>query len=1146
MGKITRENNKQADVKTLSSREDIINAFTGGNVESENIVEEAKPQKSNKNIKSFSSREDVIGAFTGASKKKDGGEKYSTSPTTSQSPSQSVENPIDFINKDIENNGFLSSFNAATQSIVPQPFKDQNVEVQQAMKKEIFSSPDALAKYNERRIDQLKSRENEIKKELKKFTFERGESFGLFSIGGDEEFTASSFGASSEENKKKIKSLNDELTQIRDYQNKLKNNVATIATDLVLTQTDFSQFDPKQIGRKLIGIADPDLNAKIKLAEKNGGSIPGYTRAELAKLGINSTKDFLERNKYNPNYFTKELYDKTTAIVDDFDKKFDEDNPEYTAQRVREKLGAYFYKKGNGGVFGYSQRQLKDAVNDLETGLTESEKKIALNNVIPIEDKISGTFIPGSGFFRSAQNALDKSIASTNKSILSFFGARDDSDRARELLNTEVEQSGLRPVGESQTGLSELAYYREKEKIGKLTKEEQAEKNNLEKYVDVRSNWSRWKDGAGDVLGQVAFTALLTRGVGGAGKLAGTVSKSGGLLTGGLTSGTVGAALSNQATGLFLSSYLNSYDNYRTQAIDVIKGEDKAAERNAYAITMASIEGLSERIFADTKILKSFTKSISPAVGNLATRLINKEITQQVAKEELQGVLQKSLKPFAKEFAKSTLQESTEEAVVDLADGISQSIFGGQPFDIAKTGQQAVNTFLTTALYSPVVSALAAHGSYRQQKSNNAFLKSSLVNIAANPTEYLKNVEDLQLNGEISQKDANDKIKLIKSAGNYLKELEQSRPVNVKVEDSSETIQEEKPFDYPEVTSYILHRLNEGVINDRLESTTDPILKEKLEKDLARSIEIRKGIFEGKLGVTPNLQEVAPDIKTANELGIAAAENLTPDDLIGTPFKPIISEQSEIKNADIENAEAKTTQAESSETAEVEIEKVNDFINKGVNIINNKLESGDIKGYYADIAKESPEGLLKYIADQSFGRGETGVVNEEDSAERDTIKNFGQDLVDIAKQAYPLQQSSIQSPIKTSTDEINDEKGDEERSPEVQKSVISKNDDERRRNDEKRDEEEVLLTVPSKEQGTVEEQTAVPSIKKESQENILKIFDSLSDVDNKKSEFARKRAFNKLKSEYGENARKAKAINDNFDKIVSKLIDNKKIEKICP
>jgi hypothetical protein len=504
---------------------------------------------------------------------------------------------------------------------------------------------------------------------------------------------------------------------------------------------------------------------------------------------------------------------------------------------------------------------------------------------LPLEKKLIGTDISTSGFTRGFYNAIEKGGIGMGKTLGDVTGLRDESDQAADVLTQEQAGARYRPAGESPTAQGQLAYLNAKEKSGKLSETEQQQKKELENYTYVRNGWSKFKDGVGDLTGQVAMIALATKGIGGVGKALMASGAEGGLL-GGMTRSAIGQALSNETVGLFTTSYLNAFDNYKQQAIQLMPGEDQAAERTAYATVMSSVEALSERIFQDTKILTAFTKGVAPTIKDITTKFITREITQQVAKEEMQKALTTGLKTFGKEYLKSTGQEATEEAVVDIAQGIADSTFGGQPFDIVKTGQQALNTFLTTALYSPLVAGMAGRGAMRQQSSQNTFMKSAITDMAANPAQYLQSVEDLQLDGTITQQEANEKIKLIKSANQYLQEIPMARTITRKVGTGLVfSVEQNKSFDYPETSSYLLHRLNEGILTEQIGNTTDEVLKSKLQKDLNRSQEIRKGLFDGSIGVTPDLKEVIDNDEKADELGIFNTKQVQPDELIGTPFE---------------------------------------------------------------------------------------------------------------------------------------------------------------------------------------------------------------------------------------------------------------------
>lgn len=849
-----------------------------------------------------------------------------SSPLAYQLPSETEakETIFDksFLDRDIQINAvdFLSNPNYKPSkelnlSSAYQQARQQRYDQKKRMTElDIKSSPEGLAAYTKKRVAELNSDIENAKDNLK----------GIFKGQG--------YGAKvpTEIRWQYEKDLADKVS----YKNNLKSAVAAEVIQKVLPAylEDGRPFNPRQMSRDIIKVADPEQEFIFQKAEENGAGLPGITNAILERTGIDLSKEYLRNLPQDE--FTQRKLSEIEALESDFDER----NFELTAQRVKEKLGVYFYNHaddpitgGKSGFWGYSAKNIESAINDPESGLTPSEKKIALEYVLPTEKKLFfSTDIPGSGFFRAGKNAIERSVLGVGNTISGWLGQRDDADRAYDLLNNEVEESRFRAPGENPTLKSELRHLENKEKKEGLSDIEKAKKVELEKFVDVRNGFSKFKDGVGDLTGQVLQIALLTRGVGMVGKGLTAVGEGGGVF-GGLTTSALGNALSNETVGLFLTSYLNSYDNYKQQSLQLMPGVENAANRDAYAKVMAGIEGLSERIFVDTKVLKAFTKSASPTIADITNRFINKEITQQVARQELNTALQKYMKPFAKEFAKSTVQESTEEAVVDLADGISQSIFGGQPFDVVKTGQQALNTFLTTALHSPLVAGMAAHGKARQEKSQNAFMKSAIVDMANNPAAYLKSVEDLKLSGQITQDEANEKIQLINSASKYLKEIPENITVattknknvdtkklddqwkqnivdignrtdideaekeRLKQEEDSRHAKEiadlqqqsitDKQLDYPESATYIIHRLNEGILKDKIENLNDDALKPSLEAELKRSIEIRKGIIDGSIGVTPNIEAVTDNSNKAQELGVLDANQVSADDLIGTPFE---------------------------------------------------------------------------------------------------------------------------------------------------------------------------------------------------------------------------------------------------------------------
>jgi hypothetical protein len=921
-----------------------------------------------------------------------------TEPSPTQSELQSKrESANDFLINDIDKNDFFSKLAGQSDQYfshtTPQRVNEQAASV---TKNEVFKNPNSLQRYTDQRIKDINEELKNI--ERQKADYEQWSSAGTGAVP-----------TKSITNIKAYRELSKLAQEKEQYKNQLKNNVAELAADQILSQTDLSSdLDVGQIGRKISAIADPEQEAIFKMAEKGGKTLPGIKREQINYAGLQAVKSYLARNPEIPNY------DQIVKNVNDIESDMDERNPETTALRVKEKIGAQLYKEGKSSFFGfgYSTNTLKDAANNPATALTTSEKKIFNELVLPTERRLIGTDIPRSGFTPALYNAFEKGAINAGKTIGDLTGIRDESEQTQDLLNQEVEGSRYRPAGESPTAQAKLTYLNEKQKTQKLSDSEQKEKKELENYTYVRNGWSKFKDGVGDLTGQVAMIALTTKGLGGAGRALMASGAEGGLF-GGMTRSAIGQALSNETVGLFATSYLNAYDGYKQQAIQLMPGEGKAANRTAYATVMSSIEALSERIFPDTKILGGFTKELSPAIKDITNKFINKEITQQVARDETQKAFKTALKSFGKEYLKSTGQEATEEAVVDLAQGVADSVFGGQQFDIVKTGQQALNTFLTTALYSPLVAGMAARGAVRQQSSQNSFFKSAITDMAANPAQYLQSVEDLQLDGAINQQEANEKIKLIKSANQYLKEIPLSRTVTTKVGEGEDakSVEQNKQFDYPETSSYLLHRLNEGILTEQIENTTDEILKSKLNKDLKRSQEIRKGLFDGSIAVTPDLKEVTNNPEKAEELGIFDVTQVTKDELIGTPFEQEkANDEKESESKTTTSTEAKTEVVETSEskaTANLSIAELKKLVYDNIDKVN-----GSSKIMLQEATPEELPELFQNIAEQAHDENSANQAKE----------TFGEELVNYAKELYPTE-DNISNEDNIAVGEMIDKKG---------------------------------------------------------------------------------------------------------------------------
>lgn len=77
-------------------------------------------------------------------------------------------------------------------------------------------------------------------------------------------------------------------------------------------------------------------------------------------------------------------------------------------------------------------------------------------------------------------------------------------------------------------------------------------------------------------------------------------------------------------------------------------------------------------------------------------------------------------------------------------------------------------------------------------------------------------------------------------------------------------------------------------------------------------------------------------------------------------------------------------------------------LKEATNVINQSIEQNKLKGIMADQAKVDPIAFMKMIADQAHGVSETGEKVKEANAEYAARDMFGDELVDKAKEMFPL------------------------------------------------------------------------------------------------------------------------------------------------
>lgn len=681
---------------------------------------------------------------------------------------------------------------------------------------------------------------------------------------------------------------------------------------------------PRDLGRDIIRFADKKTNDQYTALEEKNMPLGGVPNADMERLGLETWKKYILLHDDIPNR------ESLIKDIQQWEEDFDTNNFELTAARVRHKIGADLKAHSGFGssIYRPEPNLFEIVMSAKRAGLTPSEMKVFESYVLPVERRNWGTDIPMSGFVNKFGEAINTNVLG----LTNIF--RSDTERLSEALNQELD-TRFDEVGEFSRDKQELHQLQAKEKTKEgITATEKTRKQELEKYVDVRKWYDKFWDGAGDLTGQVAYQAGLARLFGGLGSLTSKAPVVGGLISKGTT--FVGGP---DAINLMMTSFITSYDNHAKEAVLLMPRKDQALERRMYAYTMSAVEGLSERIFPDTKVLDAFRRTLRPEVAALTSRLAAREISQEAARSRLQNLIANKLKPFAKSFVKAEVQESTEEAVVDIAQGISDTIFAGKDFDAQETFGNAADTFLTTMAYSPFVSGMAAVKDVRTA----ALGKSGLYKMAVDPETYRREVYRQVEEGSLSQAEGDKKLQIINTAAEIQKQLPVKKSLDPKQNpelaelnskwkeniraigertDIDETEKEklksaedersgkeiadymkeigknnDNAMDYADRVSYLTHRLNETLLEKQINDTKDEVVKADLQKQLDRSKKIREGIFNGSIIVGNNLDELTADQKTADELGITSLAEADEDTLPINISKPKIEEDEKVNDA---------------------------------------------------------------------------------------------------------------------------------------------------------------------------------------------------------------------------------------------------------
>ncbi len=446
--------------------------------------------------------------------------------------------------------------------------------------------------------------------------------------------------------------------------------------------------------------------------------------------------------------------------------------------------------------------------------------------------------LPSTGFGFSTSGSYHNTIEDGVKSLIGWMMPGRGRERALDVLE---QQSTSSTVGENPESVARLNALRKKEGEGKISAEEMAEKDALEQFTDVRTNWQKFKDLSGQGVGQFAGF--------------GTISAFTGGMSNARTAGGIAKSLISPAAdrgGMLAAGYLMSREGNARDAVQMFPGEDQGVKRFVFGEVASANDTYVEILFPEEKFLSGLIKKdVAKLIPNLTVKNIRKELNTGLAERVAKTVVKK-----VAEQQKTPLQEGIEESVAaklkDVFHGILDPDREAMAMDdIINVGTQA---YLSSQLLGVPKGVMATR--------NKHVPLNAIWDAASDKKQFFSTkatILEMKEKGDLTPEEANDRISLLNTAQ---KEWEQSPVLSGNMGN----------LELPARQNYLARKLNEDVLQQEVKKeeakeVPDKNVIKELKQQISDSEKARQKIFDGETTVTPRNDEkpVDPLVKKAND-----------------------------------------------------------------------------------------------------------------------------------------------------------------------------------------------------------------------------------------------------------------------------------------
>lgn len=533
------------------------------------------------------------------------------------------------------------------------------------------------------------------------------------------------------------KSLKEKQEYKQDVLNELSKYAQKNTTDIILKSRPDGKFTREDI-----------LNAGRLYAKQID---PAYDRRNESILKGN--EDLGDENKYNLEktgaaVLMNNVPEEARAQIQALNNETDLAHPKYALAKGWDIVSAYNHIKDNRSTGGWYRT--RPSLGQVQRWLDEPElKEMFVGNEVAYEElknsvqrdidqigsNIKAKDVAVGGFL----NRTGQAIAGGLESVGNIFDS--DAERQKSNLNPTLKRGSFTGnyglPGQSTALVQQKNSLEEKLKDEGLTPEEQKQYNALVKITEVRDGWDKFADGSGDVTGQVIFQALGTKGVG-------LATKS--------LSNAMNISKIPMVVNRGIPAALVAYDPIKKQA--VYNFPDDEAKQNIYTGTLLLANIVSEGFFKDEKILPF------NAVKKDITETLKRISAKEISKADVKNLITDKMLNYGKNFVKEGNKEAFEEAIVQVVDEMAQATLGAEGYDGENAIRNIGDTYLTTLLNIIPVSALAARSNILSDNFNSV----GLYKMSLNPELYKGKVEQMYKDGDMTNDEKNEKIKILNTA----------------------------------------------------------------------------------------------------------------------------------------------------------------------------------------------------------------------------------------------------------------------------------------------------------------------------------------------------------------------------------------------